>query len=568
MFKNSNYWLIAAIIILLIIGTAVTLWTAGRQDQVMREQMLIKTRLAGAGISPDQVVALSGTAADLDSPGYQKLKKLMAGYRAADPDIRFAYLIGERAGGKHFIFVDSEPPESADYSPPGDDYPDVPSLITGVFSTGKEITGGPYTDQWGTWVSGVVPVPDPETGKVIAVFGMDVDARNWNQHMAMAAMPVIAVMIILLILILTFFFIHERNKREHHRVNVSDQVARKSEERYRFLFTHAPVGIVQLDKKGIIIMANDKFAEILGASLEQLIGFDTLARIRNPTFLAAIQDAMNGKTGLFEGEYTSVITGKNIILRMITQPLGKQESELSGVIGIFEDITERKQIEAALEQVSRKLTFLNYVTFNEIENAIFTLTGYLALEKDYPEEGPVEKYIDSALASIKVIENSLNFAKQYRDLGVKPPEWQDVNYAFIFGISHLDFSSIKRTIRLDNLQIYADPLLEKVFFTLAGNVLRHAKTATEITLGYRKSGDSLILFFGDNGMGIPDANKEKIFNRGYGHQPAMELFLVREILGITGITIRETGTFGLGACFEIVIPKGAYRFPEGSEPTA
>ncbi|HUT39460.1 MAG TPA: ATP-binding protein, partial [Methanoregula sp.] len=75
-------------------------------------------------------------------------------------------------------------------------------------------------------------------------------------------------------------------------------------------------------------------------------------------------------------------------------------------------------------------------------------------------------------------------------------------------------------------------------------------------------GDSLLLFFADNGNGIPDAIKEKIFERGYGKQKGMELFLVREILSITGITIKETGTFGKGARFEMLVPKGAYRFPD------
>ena len=40
----------------------------------------------------------------------------------------------------------------------------------------------------------------------------------------------------------------------------------------------------------------------------------------------------------------------------------------------------------------------------------------------------------------------------------------------------------------------------------------------------------------------------------------MELFLAREILSITGITIHETGTYGKGARFELAVPKGAYRF--------
>ena len=135
-----------------------------------------------------------------------------------------------------------------------------------------------------------------------------------------------------------------------------------------------------------------------------------------------------------------------------------------------------------------------------------------------------------------------------------------MDHSFILGISHLDFSSIQRTVHLDNLEIFADSLLERVFYTFADNILRHAKTATQVTIGYQPVEEGIVLFFEDNGNGIPDAIKEKIFERGFGTQKGMELFLVREILSITGITIRETGEPGKGTRFEMMVPKGAYRF--------
>ena len=561
MLKNSNFWLIAAIAILLIIGIPLTVWTAQQHDRSMHDQILIKTKLAGSGISSAQIEALSGSDTDLNSPDYQKLKKTMVAYRAADPDIRFTYLIGQRSDGDYFFFVDSEPPESADYSPPGQDYPEVTALIINAFSAGKEMSGGPDSDRWGTWVSGVVPVIDSETGKVVAVFGMDVDARTWSRERAMATIPIVAGVIILLILISAFFFIHERNERERRRIKESDQVLRKSEERYRFLFTHSPIGIVQLDKNGIIVMVNTKYTEIFGASIEQLIGFDTLAQIKDPEFLKAIQDAMNGKTGLFEGEYTSVITGKRLNLRMVTQPLGTNESSLSGVIGIIEDITDRKRAEAALEQMSKRLSLLNYVTFNEIGNSIFTISGYLTLAKSQDGE-PVQEYLESLGKSIRKVEKSLAFAKEYQQLGTNIPTWQDVQRSFLLGISHLNFSSIHRKVQLDNLEIYTSSLIERVFFALAKNVLTHAKDATDVTINYEIVKDGLLLFFRDNGPGISDTNKDKIFEQGYGSQKGMDLFLVREILSITGITIRETGTYGEGTCIEIFVPNGAYRFAD------
>ena len=73
-------------------------------------------------------------------------------------------------------------------------------------------------------------------------------------------------------------------------------------------------------------------------------------------------------------------------------------------------------------------------------------------------------------------------------------------------------------------------------------------------------GDGLLLTYEDDGVGITDADKEHLFERGFGKHTGFGLFLSREILAITGISIRETGTAGTGARFEILVPKGAWRF--------
>ena len=71
--------------------------------------------------------------------------------------------------------------------------------------------------------------------------------------------------------------------------------------------------------------------------------------------------------------------------------------------------------------------------------------------------------------------------------------------------------------------------------------------------------DALKIFWEDNGTGIPTEEKEKIFERGYGKNTGLGMFLVREILALTDISITETGEPGKGARFEIVVPKGMYR---------
>jgi signal transduction histidine kinase len=103
-------------------------------------------------------------------------------------------------------------------------------------------------------------------------------------------------------------------------------------------------------------------------------------------------------------------------------------------------------------------------------------------------------------------------------------------------------------------------MLEKVFFNLFDNAVRHGKKVTTITVSCRQEPDGLIVIVEDNGTGIPAEDKEKIFERGFGKNTGYGLFLVKEILTITGITIRETGIFGEGARFEMLVPKNASRF--------
>jgi signal transduction histidine kinase len=102
-------------------------------------------------------------------------------------------------------------------------------------------------------------------------------------------------------------------------------------------------------------------------------------------------------------------------------------------------------------------------------------------------------------------------------------------------------------------------MLERVMDNLLDNSLRHGERVTTIRVSTRREEENLIITYEDNGTGIPVQEKEKIFEHGYGKHTGLGLFLVREILSITGITIRETGIPGEGARFEIIVPKGAYR---------
>ena len=102
-------------------------------------------------------------------------------------------------------------------------------------------------------------------------------------------------------------------------------------------------------------------------------------------------------------------------------------------------------------------------------------------------------------------------------------------------------------------------MLEKVFYNLFDKAFRYGEDVTAIRLYGSMEGTDLILYFEDNGVGVPDTEKSRIFSRGVGKNTGLGLFLTREILAITRIGITETGEYRKGARFAMRIPRGAYR---------
>lgn len=160
-------------------------WTAHRVDRQMREEVFMQAEMVAQALDSKNVAALTGTPADLASPDYQRLKEQFTLIRKANPKCRFLYLMGRKPDGKIFFYVDSEDPESPDYSPPGQLYGEASDDDYRVFNTGAEnVDTAPYKDRWGVWITAEVPVYQPDTHEMLAVFGMDFNASSWKWDVA------------------------------------------------------------------------------------------------------------------------------------------------------------------------------------------------------------------------------------------------------------------------------------------------------------------------------------------------------------------------------------------------
>jgi PAS domain S-box-containing protein len=237
----------------------------------------------------------------------------------------------------------------------------------------------------------------------------------------------------------------------------------------------------------------------------------------------------------------------------------------SQVVGIFRDITDRKAGEYALRQANTKLQLLSVITRHDIRNLLTALSAYQDLAMESSADPLILSYLEKEHSITRQIHDLIEFTRFYQKIGMAAPAWQDVHEVLNRVVRDLDARGIPVIFDLQGIEIYADPLLERAFANLIGNALRHGERATRIQFGYEEGPAGLILTCEDDGRGIPPEEKEGLFGRGPATHPGLGLFLVREILGITGLSVRETGEYGRGARFEIMVPHENYRIGGFSE---
>jgi signal transduction histidine kinase len=239
---------------------------------------------------------------------------------------------------------------------------------------------------------------------------------------------------------------------------------------------------------------------------------------------------------------------------MIIVPIFDSTNNLQYIVGIGEDVTE--------ETLSMKIDLLFSITRRDILDQLSNIVSSLERAQLKSSREAMQTFFDKTLESIASIRNQMAFVRSLQDIGITSPTWQSVKKVFWEAVMLNPSNTIDIRMDMDDIELFADPLLPRVFYNLLANSIQHGDhQLTKIRLYAQKTGETLILIYEDNGQGIPLDEKEKIFEFGFGTGTGFGLFLIRELLGYTGITITETGEPGKGAKFEILVPNGKFRAP-------
>lgn len=299
----------------------------------------------------------------------------------------------------------------------------------------------------------------------------------------------------------------------------------------------------------------------LGYTSAQLLNIDIFSLIvpeKRGQFQKAFSQA--AATGTQEKIETALCTSEGavipaeLLIRVVTF-----DNKSYGVI-VARDISERRRYERALVATQKKLNLINSLTRTDIKSQVFIVRAYLDVLRQIAKHPEEIEILDKLHNTTGEIQGHIEFAENYQKLGVQTPRWQNFSEVLLYAISHLPPIHLTHTTNLDRLEILSDPLLEKGLTHLMEYIYTCGGIAVPVQIAHAETGSGLSITLRKAGTGIPPDQKESLFFWTPAKTSGPNLFFIREILDMTGISIDETGDMHT-LSFVIRVPKGGYRIP-------
>jgi PAS domain S-box-containing protein len=536
--------LVAAVVVLVFTSEI----TGNNRDREMRELLLSHVRVGAAGINPEVVAKLKGSDADIGSADYEELKKRLLAIRRSDRDCRFVYLVALRDNQAIFL-ADSELPSSRDYSPPGEVYHEVSSVLWTSLHTGQESVEGPLPDRWGIWVSGFVPILDPKTHRILAVAGMDSDARYWKSSIDHDRYTAMSVVLLVELLAMAFILIHFREAETVRLIGISER-------RYRQMVEMNPSLMILVNPKSYTIAdANSAAAAYYGCTVEELKMmhlWDLEAGTRED--LLEFFKTLNPNSHSSFHRRHRLRSGEVREMEIRSSPVEMADGLV--LFCVMHDVTERMQAENSLRIAKEDAELLNRQLEQAVEQA-----NQLAVEAKVANQAKSEFLATMSHEIRTPLNGIIGLSHLLQDSGLNPRQDQlaemlktsgDALLAVINDV--LDFSKIEAgKLDLEELEfnpakcvqdtldilferarakglaftaeiaegfpsaVIGDPgCLRRVLLNLASNAIKFTERGNVIIRArVDASEDSLIgLHFqvSDTGIGIPRGRMDRLFN--------------------------------------------------------
>ncbi len=361
------------------------------------------------------------------------------------------------------------------------------------------------------------------------------------------------------------------------------QMAREleeSEERYRMIFAHSPLGIIHYDSEGLIVDCNDKFEQMMGASYRDGTTFKMLEKVKDPKMLAALKASLAGQIGHYEGEYLSVHGQKHTPVRAIFSSIRSEDGRFLGGVGIFEDISDIKAAEKSLLQAERvqAVAGLAAGVAHNFNNLLQIIMGNIELSLMNIDAGRLGNLVASLLQmrdtvrlGAETVKRLQTFAKvrqadSHEDyevfdisdvmagaLETSEPFWKGVS-----GKKGVDIAVEQNLEKGLMIRGREDEILE-VLINLITNAVEACPNGGEINVRSYSEDANAVISVSDNGIGIAEEDLKRVFDpfwtsRKTNIGTGLGLALSRSIVHAHGGSTTVSSKPGVGTTFTVTLP--------------
>jgi PAS domain S-box-containing protein len=351
---------------------------------------------------------------------------------------------------------------------------------------------------------------------------------------------------------------------------------RESQQKFERLFMDNPEAAVHLDSSFHILNVNPRFSRLFDYSLDEVKGrhINDVIVPKDKMGEAVAFDERASKGELYrEDTIRKRKDGSLVAVAFSAAPI-IVENQVKGHIAVYKDISQLKKSEDELREMLQKLDKMNEklrvvggLTRHDVRNKLSTITGnaYL-LKKQLAGNSEVLDKLEDMEKAVQQTVRILDFARAYEMLGAEELVYTDVEKTVNEATSlFASRNNIEVINDCHGLIALADSLMRQLFYNLIDNSLKYGQKTSKIRVYYEKAGQgSLRLVYEDDGVGIPVADKPKLFKEGYstGGSTGHGLYLIKRMMEAYGWTIQETGEPSKGARFVMTIPE---TNPNGKE---